>query len=306
MIAAGTRYGTAAASSRIHGKNACMAHDPKIIQGHPDPRRQHLFAVIFEAETPRGKLFDIVLLWTIIVSVFAVILESVESIRAQYGGFLIFLEWIFTILFTVEYALRLYCVRKPMDYARSFLGIIDLLAILPTYLSTFLHPGASSLLVIRALRLLRVFRVLKLAHLLDEYTILLKSLRASLHKMAVFLMCILTLVVISGTVMYLIEGGENGFTSIPRSVYWAIVTMTTVGYGDIAPQTVLGQVVASVIMMMGYTIIVVPTGIFSVELHRTIHRRETSRVCPSCTKEGHAVDSSYCRFCGEPLAPGEA
>ncbi len=260
-----------------------------------------MFRIIFEAETPVGRLFDIVLLWTIIVSVVAVVLESVDSVSARFGPALIFLEWVFTVLFTVEYGLRLYCVRQPREYATSFLGIIDLLAVLPTYLSTFVLPGASSLLVIRALRLLRVFRVLKLAHLLDEYTILLKSLRASLHKMAVFLLCILTLVVISGTVMYLIEGGDHGFTSIPRSVYWAIVTMTTVGYGDIAPQTVLGQVVASAIMMMGYTIIVVPTGIFSVELHRTIHRRESTTVCPACTREGHAVDSSYCRFCGEPL-----
>ncbi|MCB9721614.1 MAG: ion transporter [Candidatus Omnitrophica bacterium] len=278
-----------------------MKNNEQHIQGHPDPLRRRMFAIIFEAENREGRLFDIILLWTIIVSVLAVVLESVESIRSNHGGLLIFLEWVFTVLFTVEYGLRLYCVRRPIVYARSFLGIIDLLAILPTYLGTFIFPGASSLLVIRALRLLRVFRVLKLAHLLDEYTILIKSLRASLHKMAVFLMCILTLVVISGTVMYLIEGGDNGFTSIPRSVYWAIVTMTTVGYGDIAPQTVLGQFMASLIMMTGYTIIVVPTGIFSVELHRTIHRRETSRVCPACTKEGHAVDSLFCRFCGEAL-----
>ena len=278
-----------------------MTTSTNSIQGHPQPKRQQLFAILFEAETPVGKLFDVVLLWTIIISVIAVILESVESVSLNYGGILIVVEWIFTILFTVEYGLRLYCVRHPLVYARSFLGIIDLLAILPTYLGTFIFPGASSLLVIRALRLLRVFRVLKLAHLLDEYTILIKSLRASLNKMAVFLMCILTLVVISGTVMYLIEGSDHGFTSIPRSIYWAIVTMTTVGYGDIAPRTVLGQFFASFIMMTGYTIIVVPTGIFSVELHRSISQRETTRVCPACTKEGHAMNSAYCRFCGEKL-----
>lgn len=271
------------------------------IQAHPDPRRQKVFTIIFGTETPAGKLFDVALLWSIIISVLAVILESVEAIRLNYGTALNVVEWFFTVLFTVEFVLRLYCVRQPAAYGRSFFGIIDLLAILPTYLSTFILPGASSLLVIRALRLLRVFRVLKLAHLLDEYTILLKSLRASLNKMAVFLLCVLTLVVISGTVMYLVEGGENGFTSIPRSVYWAIVTMTTVGYGDIAPQTVLGQMIASVTMMTGYAIIVVPTGIFSVELHRNLSRGETGRVCPACTRDEHAVDSSYCRFCGARL-----
>lgn len=266
-------------------------------------KREKLFEIIFEAETPFGKLFDIALLWAIIISVTAVVLESVQSIQQQYGSILTTLEWIMTILFSFEYILRLYCSRHPLKYAFSFLGIIDLLAIMPTYLSLFLIDGASSLIVIRALRLLRVFRVLKLGHFVNEFSILLKSLKASVNKMIIFLSTVLTLTLIAGTVMYLIEGSQNGFTSIPRSIYWAIVTMTTVGYGDIAPKTVLGQIVASFIMIMGYAIIVVPTGIFSVELHRNIHKQQSSEVCPECLREGHETDAKFCRFCASPLNP---
>ncbi len=273
------------------------------IDKHPEPLRSRLFDIIFEAETPAGKAFDIGLLSAIVISVLAVILESVQSISLQYRGFLIGLEWFFTIIFTVEYVLRLYCVKRPMNYALSFLGIVDLLAIIPTYLSAFLFEGAMSLLVIRALRLLRVFRVLKLGHLLSEYNVLRRSLRASLNKMMVFLLIVVTMTIITGTVMYLIEGEEHGFTSIPRSIYWAIVTMTTVGYGDIAPQTVLGQIMASLIMIMGYAIIVVPTGIFSVELHKTMYGKQTTEVCPECTREGHEADAIFCRFCGSRLNP---
>ncbi|MCA9404898.1 MAG: ion transporter [Candidatus Omnitrophica bacterium] len=266
-----------------------------------DPLKIKLFDIIFEAETPSGKLFDVVLLWAIIISVLAVILESVASIRLQYGELLLAVEWIFTILFTVEYVFRLFCVRRPLSYALSFLGIIDLLAILPTYLSLFMVEGTSSLLVIRALRLLRVFRVLKLGHFLGEFNVLIRSLKASWNKMVVFLLLIAILTLINGTLMYLIEGAANGFTSIPKSVYWAVVTMTTVGYGDIAPKTVLGQILASFIMVIGYAIIVVPTGIFSVELHKTIHKQQSTHVCPQCAREGHENDAEFCRFCGSSL-----
>lgn len=271
------------------------------IHKHSQPFRAKLFEIIFEAETPTGKLFDIGLLWAIIFSVVAVVLESVESIAINHGGLLTGVEWFFTIIFTIEYALRLYSVKRPMSYAFSFLGLIDLLAIMPTYLDSFLLDGASSLMVIRALRLLRVFRVLKLGHLLNEYTMLQKSLKASLNKMVVFLLIVLTLNVITGTIMYMVEGSEHGFTSIPKSIYWAIVTMTTVGYGDIAPETVLGQMIASLVMIMGYAIIVVPTGIFSVELHKTMQSIQNSEVCPQCMREGHESDSVFCKYCGSRL-----
>jgi voltage-gated potassium channel len=263
--------------------------------------RERTRIIIFEADTPAGRVFDVALIVVIVLSVVAVMLESVAEIRDDYAGWLRGTEWVITGLFTVEYLLRLACVDYPGRYARSFFGVVDLLAIVPTYLSVLL-PGTQSLLVIRALRLLRVFRVFKLAHYLVEANVLLTALRSSAPKVIVFLGTVLVLVVIMGSSIYLIEGEASGFTSIPRSMYWAIVTMTTVGYGDIAPQTVIGQILASVIMIMGYSIIAVPTGIVSAELVGITRRPVTTRVCPSCLTEGHATDARFCRDCGAELA----
>ena len=229
--------------------------------------RTRLARVVFESDTPAGRAFDVALLWSIVLSILLVTLESVSSIRASYGGLLRGLEWGFTVLFTVEYAVRLYAARRSLRYASSFLGVVDLLTIVPSYLSLFL-PGAQSLLAVRALRLLRVFRILKLSRYLGEATVLTSALRASRFKIIVFVSTVLTLVVIIGSVMYLVEGAANGFTSIPVSIYWAIVTLTTVGYGDISPQTPLGQMLASALMIVGYGVIAVPTGIVTAELTR--------------------------------------
>ena len=270
---------------------------------HPastNPRRDRVHEIIFGAETPTGKAFDVALLIAIVVSIVAVCLESVASIRAQYGPLLRALEWAITILFTVEYILRLYSVRQPWRYALSFFGIVDLLSILPTYLSFFI-AGSQSLLVIRALRLLRVFRILKLAHFVGEARLLRAALHASIRKITVFLGAVLTIVIIVGALMYLIEGGDNGFSSIPQAIYWAIVTMTTVGYGDIAPQTILGKVLASFVMIMGYAIIAVPTGIVTVELASSVKSSVRTDACAECGADGHAIDAIHCRFCGTPL-----
>ena len=259
-----------------------------------------LHEIIFEADTPAGKAFDVALLVLIILSVVAVMLESTVGVATRYSQVLRAFEWIVTISFTIEYVLRLYCVGRPARYARSFFGIVDLLAIHPTYLSLII-PGAQSLLVIRALRLLRVFRVLKLAQFVGEASELSAALRASVRKIIVFLGAVLTIVVIVGSMMYLIEGEANGFTSIPVSIYWAIVTMTTVGYGDLAPQTPLGKILASAIMIMGYGIIAVPTGIVSVELAGVVKKRITTQACPDCGVGGHDHDAVHCKFCGAKL-----
>ena len=265
--------------------------------------RTYLYEVIFEADTTAGKAFDVVLLWSILTSVLAVLLDSVVSIREDYGTWLYALEWFFTILFTIEYAVRLYCVRHPRLYARSFYGIVDLLSILPTYISLFIG-GSHALIVIRALRLLRVFRIFKLARFVGEASVLMEALRASREKIIVFLMTVLSIVLIVGSLMYLIEGSQpnTGFTSIPASIYWTIVTMTTVGYGDIAPQTVLGKFLASTVMIIGYGIIAVPTGIVTAELTSATHKRRiTTQVCSECHKSGHDPDATHCKFCGESL-----
>ena len=262
--------------------------------------RERLRIIIFEADTAPGKAFDVALLVAIVVSVLAVMLESVPSLRAQHGPLLIGVEWGFTVLFTVEYVMRLICVEKPGGYARSFFGLVDLMAVLPTYLSLIV-PGSQSLLVIRALRLLRVFRVFKAGRLLGAENLLMTALRTSRAKVVVFMGGVLILVMILGSAMYLIEGAERGFTSIPLAMYWAIVTMTTVGYGDIAPQTVYGKVLASVVMILGYSIIAVPTGIVTAEIFEAARRPETTRSCPSCTSEGHLLDARFCRDCGAPL-----
>jgi voltage-gated potassium channel len=262
--------------------------------------RHHLHEIIFEADTASGKWFDVILIASIIVSVMLVMLDSVDPVRAVYGRWLYVGEWVFTILFTVEYLLRLYCVQRPLLYARSFFGVVDLLAILPTYLSIFL-PGGQYFIVIRALRLLRIFRVFKLVQFLGEARLLLNALRASLRKIIVFLFTVMTLVVIFGAVMYVVEGAAHGFTSIPRSIYWAIVTMTTVGYGDISPQTGLGQALAAIIMIIGYGIIAVPTGIVTVELSQAVRRGVSTQACPGCGVDGHDKDARFCKYCGSRL-----
>jgi voltage-gated potassium channel len=271
---------------------------------HRSALREKLRIVIFEADTPAGKAFDVGLLVAIVLSVAAVMLESVEAVRTAWGPVLRDVEWFFTLLFSVEYALRLYCVPRPLAYARSFFGVVDLLAVLPTYLSLLL-PGAQSLLVVRGLRLLRIFRVFKLGRFLGEANLLTTALRGSRHKVIVFLATVLILTTILGTLMYLVEGEESGFTSIPISVYWAIVTLTTVGFGDIVPRTVPGQVLASLVMILGYSIIAIPTGIVTAEIVEAAAQRArgapTTRVCPSCLSEGHEPAARFCKDCGESL-----
>jgi voltage-gated potassium channel len=261
--------------------------------------RTRLHEIIFEADTPEGRRFDVVLLLAILSSVAVVLLESVAEVRARVGPTLRALEWGFTILFTIEYLLRLASVGRPLRYARSAFGLIDLLAILPTYLSVFL-PGAQSLLVVRLLRLLRIFRVLKLAEYLRESRTLVQALRASRRKIAVFLLTVVTIVVVVGAMMYVIEGERHGFTSIPLSIYWAIVTITTVGYGDLAPATTLGRALSMLLMLTGYGIIAVPTGIVTVELTRASAQVST-QACPGCEIGGHEHDAVYCRRCGTRL-----
>jgi len=261
--------------------------------------RNTLHAIIFEAETPSGKWFDILLIASILASVCAVMLDSVSSINSRHGNFLKAVEWFFTIVFSVEYILRLICVGRPLLYAKSFFGIVDLMAIVPTYLSLII-PGTEYLLVVRILRILRIFRVLKLVQYMGEALLLLKALRASSKKITVFLFTVLTLVIILGSMMYLIEGAEHGFTSIPRSIYWAIVTLTTVGYGDISPQTSIGQMLAAFIMILGYSIIAVPTGIVTVELSH-VSAKKATRSCRECSAEGHDADAVFCKYCGAKL-----
>lgn len=264
--------------------------------------REKVRVVIFEADTAAGKAFDVALLIAILLSVLAVMLESVRSIREAHGPLLNQVEWLFTLIFSLEYGLRLICVPRAINYARSFFGVVDLLAILPTYLSLLL-PGAETLLVIRGLRLLRIFRVFKLGRFLGEASLLRRSLVSSRHKVTVFLGTILILVTILGSVMYMVEGDAHGFTSIPLAVYWSIVTMTTVGYGDIAPQTVVGKVLASVVMILGYSIIAVPTGIVTAEIVEaaTASKRAMTRCCPGCMSEGHDRDARFCKDCGAAL-----
>ncbi|MEM6524342.1 MAG: ion transporter [Bacteroidota bacterium] len=266
------------------------------------PWREKLFIIIFQADTRWGKRFDVALLLAILLSVVAVMLESVESIKAEYGKELYITEWVFTIFFTLEYVTRIIIVKKPWLYIRSFFGIVDLLSILPTFLGLFL-AGAHSLLIIRSIRLLRVFRVLKMVRFLGEASQLTSALRASRAKIIVFIGGVFALTVILGTLMYMIEGGENGFTSIPKSIYWAVVTLTTVGYGDIAPQTALGQGLATLIMILGYGIIAVPTGIVTAEMtqSKVLLQNDPGIQCGSCHHKGHDPEANYCKYCGEPL-----
>lgn len=262
--------------------------------------RGKLHEIIFEAETPAGKAFDIVLILSITLSIITVFLDSVQSLRTQYGQTLYRIEWFFTILFSIEYIFRMISVRKPWKYITSFFGIVDLISIVPTYISLFL-PGSQYLMTVRILRLLRVFRVLKLTEYLLEMRTITLALRASMKKIGVFLFAVLTVVVIIGSMMYMIEGEANGFTDIPTSIYWSIVTLTTVGYGDISPQTAIGKVLASLVMILGYGIIAVPTGIVTVEISQATKRAVNTNVCPSCSLEGHDPDAKYCKYCGEKL-----
>jgi voltage-gated potassium channel len=263
------------------------------------PRRRRLFEIIFEAETPAGQTFDVALLVAILLSVLAVLLESVAEIREDYGAWLYAAEWFFTLLFTIEYILRLISVMRPHRYALSFFGIIDLLAVLPTYFS-LIFSGVQTLLVIRILRLLRLFRVFKLTRYMGEARFLVAALRASHYKISVFLLTVASIVVIMGSIMYLVEGPESGFTSIPRGIYWAIVTMTTVGYGDIAPQSPIGQAFAATLMIIGYSIIAVPTGIVTVELAQVTKTIQMTP-CPGCGLKAPLQDARFCRHCGSKL-----
>jgi voltage-gated potassium channel len=262
--------------------------------------RFKLHEVIFEADTPAGKWFDVLLILSILVSVVMVMLDSVSAIQKTYGPFLLAGEWFFTILFTIEYVLRLLSVGRPLAYATSFFGVVDLLAILPTYLSIII-PGAQYLLVIRILRVLRIFRILKLVQYLGEARLLTQALRASRRKITVFLFVVLTMVTIFGSLIYLIEDPKDGFTSIPKSIYWSIVTLTTVGYGDISPKTNLGQLLSALIMIIGYGIIAVPTGIVTVELAQAFKKKISTQACPECSAEGHDPDAKFCKYCGSRL-----
>lgn len=262
--------------------------------------RSRLYEIIFEADTPGGKIFDVILIISIILSVIAVMLDSVKSINLKYGEILYIAEWFFTIIFTIEYIFRFMLVNKPLKYAGSFFGVVDLLAILPTYLSV-LFPGTQFLIVIRLLRVLRIFRVLKLVKYITEAKMLRQALRASSRKITVFLFTVLTLVIIMGSLMYVIEGEANGFTSIPRSIYWSIVTLTTVGYGDISPGTPLGQSLAAIIMICGYGIIAVPTGIVTVEMAQAAGKKVSTQACPDCSADGHDYDAEFCKYCGTKL-----
>lgn len=271
-----------------------LIHTPSL-----SPLQRKIHDIIFEADTFWGKFFDVTLLVCIFLSVLITALDSVESIRLEYDYYFNIAEWLFTILFTIEYILRLYCVAKPIRYAISFFGIIDLVSILPNYINLFI-PGVQFLSVIRVLRFFRVFRLFKLVHFTNEVDTMLDSLRRSVKRIAVFTFFVFILVICIGTIMYVIEGGENGFTSIPVSVYWAVVTLTTVGYGDISPKTPLGQAFSFFIMLLGYGIIAIPTGIVTSEMI-TPKKTITTQCCPFCCKEGHDADAKYCKYCGKPL-----
>ncbi|WP_068830705.1 ion transporter [Pseudomonas sp. BMS12] len=267
----------------------------------PQSWRERLYLIIFHTDTPAGQRFDRWLLVCILASLVVVMLDSIGDIHRDYGTVLVALEWIFTALFAAEYLVRLYCSPKPVRYAFSFFGLIDLLAILPAFIGLF-YGDAQYLLIVRALRLIRVFRVLKLSPYMKQANFLLTALRGSQQKITVFFVCIATLVTVFGALMYVIEGPQNGFTSIPKGIYWAIVTLTTVGFGDVVPKTPLGQALASLVMITGYSVIAVPTGIFGAELANAM--RDNSRLrrpCPSCNKGEHETNAAFCDRCGNPL-----
>jgi voltage-gated potassium channel len=272
--------------------------------GRPDSGlRLSFYTVIFEADTRAGRAFDLLLMIAILVSVAVVIMDSVQRLSSRYGQLFDLLEWAFTLLFTAEYLARLWCVRRPSRYARSFFGIIDLLAFLPSYLA-LLFPQAVAFQEVRTLRLLRIFRILKLSAYVAEYRALGQALRASARKILIFVSVVLMAVLLLGSTMYVVEGPENGYTSIPTAVYWGIVTMTTVGYGDVTPHTDLGKLIASLMMLIGWGILAVPTGIVTAEMTaRRFIRQPTTRTCHECLSEGHEADAKFCKDCGARLPP---
>ncbi len=261
--------------------------------------KDKLYEIVFEADTPAGKFFDVALLSAIFISITLVMLESISSVNEKYGYWLKITEWIVTIFFTIEYFLRIYIVKKPLNYIFSFYGIVDFLSVVPSYIGLFI-PGTHGLTVIRSLRLLRIFRILKLDMYVKESSIITRALIASKRKIGIFLYFVIMLVIIIGTVMYLVEDNKAGFTSIPQSIYWAVVTLTTVGYGDIAPITPLGKFIAGFVMILGYAIIAVPTGIVSSEMISE-NKKTTTQCCPICVKEGHDENAEFCKFCGAKL-----
>lgn len=265
-----------------------------------DSLKAKIHSVIFETETFFGKFFDVSLIVAILLSVVVIMLESISEVRNTWSVELRYLEWAFTILFTLEYGLRIYCLDKPRAYVLSFYGVVDLMSILPTLMSAFI-PGIQYLGSLRVMRVMRIFRILKLIQYVGEADLLKKAIRASAKKITVFFTSIIILVTIFGSIMYLVEGEEHGFTSIPQSIYWAIVTLTTVGYGDIAPQTILGKTLASFVMVGGYAILAVPTGIVTVEMSKAFRQLHPTWSCHSCGKEGHDDDAVFCKCCGEKI-----
>jgi voltage-gated potassium channel len=265
-----------------------------------DTVKKRLYRIVFGTDTPAGRHFDLTLIAAIVISVIAVIIHSVEAFRQQYAVLLYVIEWFFTLVFTIEYLVRLYCSPNPKAYAFSFYGIVDLVAILPSYIALVI-PAASMLLVIRLLRVLRIFRILKLFQYMGEANVLMRSMILARRKILIFLFSVLVVVTIFGSLMYIVEGPSFGFTSIPRSIYWAIVTVTTVGYGDITPHTVLGQAIAALAMLTGYAILAVPTGIISAELIGEMQRERATTRCSNCEKTGHDTDATYCKYCGTEM-----
>lgn len=263
--------------------------------------KHHLYVIIFGTHTRAGRIFDIALIIAIITSLVVLILESLPSVMTEWSRELRYIEYTFTALFTVEYLLRLYCSPKPKSYATSFYGVVDLLAILPTYLAIF-FPGASFMGVVRLLRVMRIFRILKLVRYLQDSNILLRSLLMARRKILIFFSTVGILVTIFGALIFVIEGPHNGFTSIPKSIYWAIVTITTVGYGDMVPQTHLGKAIASLTMLLGYSILAVPTGIITAELNNEMNAHKELVKCPNCNRSGHDSDAMHCKHCGSELA----
>ncbi|WP_210442810.1 ion transporter [Vibrio crassostreae] len=265
------------------------------------PLKHHLYVIIFGTHTPAGRAFDISLIVAILASLLVLILESIPNVMSEWSQQLRYIEYTFTALFTLEYLLRLYCSPKPKSYATSFYGVVDLLAILPTYLA-IIFPGASFMGVVRLLRVMRIFRILKLVRYLQDSNILLRSLLMARRKILIFFSTVGILVVIFGALIFVIEGPENGFTSIPHSIYWAIVTITTVGYGDMVPQTALGKAIASLTMLLGYSILAVPTGIITAELSNEMNSHKELVKCPNCNRSGHDSDAIYCKHCASELA----
>ncbi|MCE4055314.1 ion transporter [Pseudomonas sp. Au-Pse12] len=268
--------------------------------GNSDNWRQRLYVMIFQTDTVAGRRFDTTLLLIILASLVIVILDSIDEVHSNYANVLAYIEWGFTLIFAVEYGLRLYCSPKPLRYAFSFYGLVDLLAIVPGILALY-YSDAQYLLIIRIIRMLRIFRVLKLAPYLKQAHYLLDALRGSKQKILVFLLSVCTLVTVFGTLMYVVEGPEHGFTSIPKGIYWAIVTLTTVGYGDIVPKTVIGQMISSMVMITGYSIIAVPTGIFTAELASAMRGEQLKHDCPVCRKNSHEPAAAFCSRCGNAL-----